>query len=298
MNRYFLCAGMVFISMCLSSCSFHRRVAGKKARSIDSNTVQTLADTIHIAAAPTRDTLPGPANDSLIAERKLIAELTPIWTRRIDYKTFSGKARIHFSGPDDSKEFTAHFRIRKDSVIWVNVTFAGIPVARMFITRDSFFLLNSTQKEVTMLPLSQAAKILPTKVDFSSLQSLVTGEPLREGNITGATVATLGGAWTLQIEDTAYVQRITYNRADSMMRTGQMRTRKPGGPQAITAYGDYETVNNRKISTSRTLNIQNGADVYSLDMNFTKVDFDEQLDYPFNIPKSYTVKVPEASPGK
>ena len=31
------------------------------------------------------------------------------------------------------------------------------------------------------MPLSQAAKILPAKVDFSSLQNLIMGEPLREG---------------------------------------------------------------------------------------------------------------------
>ncbi len=298
MNKPFLCVGIVFISICLSSCSFHRRVAGKKAKSIDSTAVRAVTDTSRTAAAPTHDTLAAPANDSLAAEKQLIAELTPIWNNRIDYKTFSGKARIHFAGPDDNKEFTAHFRIRKDSVIWVNVTFAGIAVARLFITRDSFFLLNPTQKEITMLPLSQAAKVLPTKVDFSSLQNLVTGEPLRDGKMTGASSAPFGGSWTIQVEDSAYVQRFTYSKTDSTIRTGQMRTRKPGGPQAITAYGDYETVNNHKISTSRTLNIQNGMDVYSLDMNFTKVDFDEPLDYPFNVPKSYTVKVPATSPGK
>jgi len=278
---------MLLVSCWLSSCSFHWRVTRKKAKSIDTTTI-AIPDTTRIGAAEVPHN--GPTNDTLAAERALVAQLTPIWEHRLDYKTFSGKARVHFSGPDGNKEFTAHFRIRKDSVIWVNVTFAAIPVARIFITQDSFFLLNPNQKEITRLPLSQAAKILPARVDFHSLQNLVLGEPLREGGITSATDPAFGSSWAIMVEDTAYIQRIVYNKVDSTMRTGQLRTRKPGGPQAIAAYGDYKTINSRSISTERTLNIQNGADAYSLDMNFTKIDFDEPLDYPFNIPKSYTEK--------
>ncbi len=291
MNRYFLCAAMLLGTFGLSSCSFHWRVSRKKAKTIDSSAAVANTDTAHtgVTTVPRNDFK---APDTLAAQRELIGRLTPIWEHRIEYKTFSGKARVHFSGPDGNKEFTAHFRIRKDSVIWVNVTFASIPVARILVTQDSFFLLNTTEKEITRLPLTQAAKILPARVDFHSFQNLVVGEPLRDGSITAASEPAFGGAWNIQVEDTAYIQRITYNKTDSTIRTGQLRTHKPDGPQAITAYGDYETISNRRVSTSRTLNIQNGANAYSLDMNFTKADFDEALDYPFNIPKSYTEKKP------
>ena len=289
MNRNLLLA-LLFISCGLSSCSFHWHLNRRKATTVDSTSV-AVVDTSRAGLSKGNPATP-PVVDTLAAERLLISQLTPLWHRRLDYKTFSGKARVHFSGPDGGKEFTAHFRLRKDSVIWVNITFASIPVARILVTPDSFFLLNPTQKEITRLPLSQAAKILPARVDFFSLQNLIIGEPLRDGAITGASEPAFGGSWNIQVEDTAYIQRITYNKADSTMRTGQLRTHKPDGPQAITAYGDYKTENGRKISTARTLNIQNGADAYSLDMNFMKVDFDEPLDYPFNIPKSYTEKKP------
>jgi len=286
MNRITLAIIFVILSACLSSCSFHRLAAGKKAKSYD----LSASDTSHLRAIlPQPDTTAAViAPDTSGIVKQLIQQLTPLWETRIDYKTFSGKAKVHFTGPNDDKEFTAHFRVRKDSVIWVNVTYDAIPVARLFITRDSFFLLNTLQKEVTRIPLSQAAKVLPTKVDFTSLQNLITGEPLQKGTITNAT--SFGGSWSIQAEDSSYIQRITFNKADSTIRTGQLRTRDPKGPQAMTAYGNYEIIDNRKISTSRTLNIQNGNDVYSLDMNFTKANFDEQLDFPFSIPRNYSVK--------
>lgn len=287
MNRITL--GVILLAICssLSSCSFHWHITRKDVKKHANNTDTSLT-TVH-TILPQPDTAATTiAPDTSGKVKQLIAQLTPVWDARIDYKTFSGKARIHFSGPDNDRVFTAHFRIRKDSVIWINVTFDAIPVARLFITRDSFFLLNTVDQEVTMIPLSQAAKVLPTKVDFTSLQNLATGEPLRKGKITDA--VNIDNSWAIQVEDSNYIQHITISKADSTISSGQLRTRDPKGPQAITSYSSYEMISNRKISTYRTLNIQNGNDTYSLEMNFTRTDFDEPLDFPFSIPKSYTVK--------
>ena len=272
MNKIIAGVTLLFICSCLSSCSFHWHATGKSAKNHDK-----VADTSHptVATEPAKD-------------KQLIDQLTPLLNARIDYRTFSGKAKVHFSGPDNDIQFTAHFRIRKDSVIWVNVTFDAFPVARLFITRDSFFLLNTKDQEITRIPLSQAAKILPTKVDFTSLQNLVTGEPLRKGTIINATTA--GDSIVIDVEDSSYNQHITFNKADSTIRTGLLRTRDPKGPQAATTYSSYEMINNRKISTYRTLNVLKGTETYILDMNFTKTDFDEELTFPFSIPNSYTEK--------
>ena len=56
-----------------------------------------------------------------------------------------------------------------------------VPVARIYITPDSFIMVNQLQKEVDEITLSRAAKVLPAKVDFDALQRLVVGEPLRDG---------------------------------------------------------------------------------------------------------------------
>jgi hypothetical protein len=294
MNKFV--PGVILLVMCsgLSSCSFHWHATGKNAKNHDKTTSDTIETAIVPAVVtPGKDTTAPHASVFTAPvtsgpEKQLIDQLTPLLNARIDYRTFSGKAKVHFSGPDNDIQFTAHFRIRKDSVIWVNVTYDAFPVARLFITRDSFFLLNTKDQEITRIPLSQAAKILPTKVDFTSLQNLVTGEPLRKGTITNA--ASAGDSIAIDVEDSNYVQHITFNKADSTIRTGQLRTRDPKGPQAATTYNSYEMINNRKISTYRTLNVLKGNEVYILDMNFTKTDFDEELTFPFSIPSSYTEK--------
>jgi len=300
MNKYACLSGrqacFVAFVICstLSSCSFHWFVASKKANSNDRDSLRITFDTSHIfgpqpyVAAPTHDTLK--KADSIAREARLIDQLTPLWKNRLAYSTFSGKARVRFEGPDVKQEFTAHFRIRRDSAIWIAITGMGgmVPVARILITRDSFMMINQLQKEVTLLPLDEAAKILPTKVDFSSMQSLVTGEPIRDGVITNA--SSTGSAWVIEVEDNEYIQRISYNKSDSSMHTAQLGTRNLTGPIALTEYGSYMVIDNHKISTGRVINVQNGGDIYTIDLNFMRIDFDQQLDFPFSVPDNYTLK--------
>jgi hypothetical protein len=292
MNRFAWGGALLLIISCVfSSCSFHRLVTRKKAKSYDSSAAQPVAaDTGRIGAGhavlPAPDTVALVQEDTSAAEKRLAEQLTPIWKKRLDYQTFKAKAKVHFESPDDKQEFTANIRVRKDSVIWINASAFGITAARILITPDSIFMIMELKKEYKKLALKDAAKILPTKVDFATLQHLLLGEPLRDGNIEDAT--SFGGSWSLGVEDSSYIQRITYNKEDSTIRTSQLRTRKANGPQTMSEYGSYEMINNRKVSTQRVINIRNGEDVYMLDMNFQKIDFDEPLEYPFSIPKSYS----------
>ena len=273
-----------------SSCSFMKVVKGKKQKDPDKKVVWTGADTSHVTTNVTpKDTLVQSAT-SVINVNPLIEQLKPVWNKRLAYKTFSGKAKMHFESPDNKLEFTGHFRVKRDSAIWINITAIGgvVQAARIFITPDSFYLINSQQGEVTILPLSEADKFLPAKVDFSSLQNLIIGEPIREGIITDA--ERMGDSIILRVEDSSYLQNIVFNNTDSTLRRGHLRTRKPNGPAAETEYNSYITLPNGKISTYRVINLSNRNDNYSLEMNFSKIEFDIPVDMPFRIPENYTIK--------
>jgi hypothetical protein len=197
---------------------------------------------------------------------------------------------MHYEGKDQSNDFTASFRLKKDSVIWVSVTALGgmVSVARAYITPDSIRLINYLQKEVYLMPMSKASELLPATVDFAALQNLIVGNVLRRMD-QAVDVTDFGGAWSLQLEDVAYIQQLTYNKSDSSLRSGQLRT-KAGGPAAVIQYGNYEANDGHRFANSRAINIINKGEQYYLDMNFNSASFDQALDYPFSIPKKYTVK--------
>jgi len=290
MNRIAGATILILLASIFSSCSFMKVVKGKKQKDPDKKVVWTGADTSYATNNVTpKDTLVQSAT-SVINVNPLIEQLKPVWNKRLAYKTFSGKAKMHFESPDNKLEFTGHFRVKRDSAIWINITAIGgvVQAARIFITPDSFYLINSQQGEVTILPLSEADKFLPAKVDFSSLQNLIIGEPIREGIITDA--EKMGDSIILRVEDSSYLQNIVFNNTDSTLRRGHLRTRKPNGPAAETEYSSYITLPNGKISTYRVINLSNRNDTYSLEMNFSKIEFDIPVDMPFRIPENYTIK--------
>lgn len=287
MNKLVLGAILLVLASGLYSCSFLKLVAGKKPEVYVWNTTDSLAKADSISRS---DSLAN-VMDSVASYSKLIADVTPLWTNRLQYRTFSGKAKMHMEAPDEKQDFTAHFRLRKDSVIWINITaLGGIPFARVLVTPDSFFMVNNYQKTAVCVPLSNMSKILPSRVDFSSLQNLILGEPLRDGEITAASNS--DDKWVLHVEDSGYIQEVTYRKADSTMSFAQLLTHTPNGPKAITRYNKYEKADGRRMSTDRILNLQNGNDFYTLEMDFNRVKFDEDQDYPFSIPKNYEVNPP------
>ena len=282
MNRFILSVITLFIfSVGFTACGVGRKTVRSKPV-IDTTARLKPVDT---TVAPVTTTI------NSTDKKQLIDSLSPLWQKHFTYTTFVGKAKMHYEGSGINQEFTANFRVKKDSIIWVAVTALGgmVQVARVYITPDSFYLVNYIQKEAYRMPISQAAKLLPVPIDFSTIQNLIVGEALRSGgNITDA--ATLPDVWSKQVEDSNYIQQIAYNKADSTMRSGLLRIRGASGMQGTIQYSNYSLTDSRLFSLDRNINIQNAGDQYTLDMSFVNADFDQPLEYPFSIPRNYTMK--------
>lgn len=229
-------------------------------------------------------------NEPNAAKQMLMTALAPLLQNEIVYTTFSGKAKMEYASKDGKKEFTAFIRIRKDSAIWVNVTAAAgmVSVARIYITPDSLFLLNHLQKEAYRMAVADAGKLLPIPVTFSLVQNLFIGNLLQKGG-TMKDATDFGGTWTLDVEDAGMRQQLGFNKADSTIRTVQMRS-LDDAVQGMMQYGAYENTSGRKFSSERVLNITNAGEQHYLEMSFNRADFDMPIEMPFSIPKNYQLK--------
>src|SRR5438552_2091431 len=100
MNRLFTIVLLLVISACLPSCSFYRFVTG---RSHGKKIVIAGTDSAAVAKVSSagiyKDSIVMPHDAAGKANHNpnpLIAELTPLWTKRLDFKTYSGKAKMRF----------------------------------------------------------------------------------------------------------------------------------------------------------------------------------------------------------
>jgi hypothetical protein len=286
MNRFAVGMLGVLVAILLPSCMILKKGGKKKKEDKTEKTADRgVTDPAVIAA-----TLP----DSITAlpdpNGAMLTMLAPLYDRRINYRTFSGRAKVSMQSADVSADFSVNIRMAKDSLVWLHVTALGglYPVAKMLVTRDSFFMVDHTHKQVTMLPLADVGKVLPISVQLWQLQNLLVGDPLSNSKIVAAEQK--DSLWTLRTQDTSYTQQLSYSKIDSNMLTGNLETLNAGGPRALLTYGRYEMVGSRKLSVSRTVNVQNGINIYNLEMDIVNPEFDKELDYSFSVPKNYTVK--------
>ncbi|RYE25329.1 MAG: DUF4292 domain-containing protein [Sphingobacteriales bacterium] len=277
----------------LASCKAGKQPVRRKTKMIDNKSYGVITvDTMGGKATVVTGSTTKPATTTTLNNDKLavIDKIKPLLKNQIQFSTFSGKAKMHYQAQGQKNEFTANFRIKKDQVIWVAVQALGglVNVARVYVRPDSVFLINYLERDAYKMPIADINKLLPVPVDFATMQNLIVGNAIDEkGTPTDAT--DFGGTMSIQLEDGGLTQQITYNKADNTMRTMQMHT-GDNGAQGMIQYGNYEDANGRKFSTSRVININNNGEQYYLDMNFNSVDFDKQQDYPFSIPKGYSLK--------
>lgn len=111
--------------------------------------------------------------------------LKKLAANRIEAEWLSAKAKISFKDDQQNKKFTANFRYRKDSLIWLNVKKTTVEAARIQITPDSFFIIDRINKEYMTSSIDglESQFNLPQRTSddmpvFDMLQEMLLGNPV------------------------------------------------------------------------------------------------------------------------
>ena len=290
---------MLLISLTLSSCKLFKHKTSKKDKAIALRAKQ-VADSTSLAIksemSKTDSLNIGKVFDSAtldstsIFANNMLLRTEAIWQKRIQFNTFSAKAKIHYEGGEKSLDFVANIRIKKDSIIWVSVTVAGIvQVARAIITPDSFKAVLYTEKEVYQGPISKADQILPEGLDFYSLQNVLLGNPVLN-NATASSAAEESQNWIIRMLQNNYIEQLQFDKGDSTLRMSQLITQGSVNKSLMHTMSNFSMLNNIKIALDRKLNILNDSTAIMVEMNYSNMALDNELSYPFSIPKNYTLK--------
>ncbi|CAN5261289.1 hypothetical protein BH09BAC2_BH09BAC2_00770 [soil metagenome] len=217
---------------------------------------------------------------------------TGIANNKIDFTTFSAKVKIEY---EDSKgkqpDVIAFVRMYKDSVIWasINATFLNIEAFRILITKDSIFILNKLDKEISYKSINYLEQVAHIPFDFRTLQDLIIGNPIYYGDSVVSfkktenriLLSTIGpffkNLMTLSA-DNNLIDRIKLDDLNvSLNRTADI------------TYQNYAPLDGKNFSTYRELTVAEKSKV-DIRLNFKQFDFNKPVTFPFSIPKSYKVR--------
>lgn len=239
-------------------------------------------DTVAIVTTPpTADK----KNDTIQMIRSTLSRLD---SNRINFKTFSAKLNVDYTGSDGKKyNVNANLRMYNDSTIWVSVNaLLGIEAMRLFITKDSVKLLDKLNKTYTARSVDYLQEVTSLPLNLQNLQDLIIGNPVfLDTNIVSYSIN--NNQIVMLSLGELFKNLLTLDQNDKTLLHSKLDDKDPARNRtADLTYGDYENKKGPWFSTKRRIVVaeKNRLDIK---LDFKQYDFNGDVSFPFSIPKNY-----------
>ena len=204
-----------------------------------------------------------------------------------DFSTLNIRANAKYEDEKQSHSMNADIRIKKDEIIWINIKFLGIPMAKAMITPTKVSYYEKINNTYFEGDFSMLSNWLGTDLDFSKVQNLFLGKAIDD---------LTKGKWVSEINEKLYklskssdsdISKEFYFEAanyllkkETISQTSQNRTLE-------IQYPSHKSV--EKMFLPNEINIKaEQKDKVTIDIEYKNTTFNENLSYPFSIPSGYT----------
>ena len=228
-----------------------------------SNTVcgQTFPDTVHVTF------------DSLM--RGIAANQT-------GYKTFSGRAKMSFDDGKAVQDFQAGIRMKKDTLVWMTINGPmNVEAARVFISPDTFQLMNKINGEYAGRSFSFLNNWLLFPVSFDMLQQLIAGEKMNIHE-KASTAAYQDSTFIIYCESDKLLEKIWVNSGNYTISKILLKDKLLTQQMSVN-FDSYNQVEGKPFSFHRDIEVNRDGVILKLTIDFTKVKLNENLTYPFEV---------------
>jgi len=198
----------------------------------------------------------------------------------------NAKAKITVKEPERGvTKFSATIRMKKDSLIWMNVKKAGVEAARIQITPDSIYAINRIDNQYIIKDFDFAREQFDLPATFEGLQQILLGNPQFfttdfEASTADKQYVLTGDAPNYKTKyylDSLYQLR-QYDIED--IRYDRTVVTKQDDYQLLNEVQNFSFLRELAVSSDETGNV-------SIKINFSKVVLNEPTTFKFSIPGHY-----------
>ena len=214
--------------------------------------------------------------------------LNNVQQKYIDFRTFSAKIKVDYSNAKGKQpDFVANVRMLKDSLIWVSLgNDIGIEGIRVLISKDSIKILDKLANTYQVRPLSHIQELSQIPFSFADLQNLLIGNPIFFNKDSITTYTNNANGYTLLSYASLFKNLLSIG-TDYTIQKSKLDDNDPALNRTCDLiYNNYETKTGVNFSTQRQITIlqQTKLDV---ELKFKDYKFNEEMTYPFAIPKKF-----------
>ncbi len=226
--------------------------------------------------------------------RRLIATLPPppnsIDVQEIDFEYLQGKARLAFHDNSKEQEVKAHIRIRKDSVIWMKLTFIGVQGGSVLGNKESITVVSNLKNEYYVFDYAELSQRFSFSIDYKIVQAALLGNPILPRRPEDEVGEDSFFNKIIQHQGTVTIQNLI-NKITKKIEHVDLTESTTGNSVKIN-YSDFQPVGNKLFPYKGTIDIlyktASGIVSNTIVFEYSKAEVGtKELRFPFNIPKRY-----------
>jgi hypothetical protein len=210
--------------------------------------------------------------------------------QEIDFEYLSGKARMNVRDDKKEKDVKANIRIRKDSVIWMDLSVVGVSGARVLIDKDSLTIRSNVDKEYFVFEFSELSKRFNFPITYEIVQAAMLGNLIYDRRPED--VVRSDGSFSILEQRLGTITIINYiNMASTKLEKVELREANTNNSLVIQ-YSNFQVVGTKLFPYNGFIEIlyKTAAGVIqnTITFEYSKAEVgDRELRFPFNIPKKY-----------
>lgn len=209
--------------------------------------------------------------------------------KQVDFNTLLLKAKADLTINNNTNDVSMNIRMQKDKVIWVSASVAIIgEVGRVLITPDSIKILNKLQNSYIRKPFSYIYQFANKAVDFRTLQNLFIGNAVNGTLSESSTITVNGGQTQLKGDLGGLTFLLVFNENLNLIQNNL--NDKSASQTLIVNYGDYQKAGNEEAPNAVSIKSTAASKSISIALQYNYFGINEPVEFPFTVPKRYTVK--------
>lgn len=230
-------------------------------------------------------------NNPKLRKRNAKYILKKMEENHINFEWVKAKAKAKVVSPEENVSFIIKLRMRKDSLVWIQLKKVSVEGLRVQMDPDRIQVLNRQESQYIVEPFSAIRKNMAIPFDFDAVQNLLLGNPIMYDEIEFDAKLDSGHYYMEgQIPDPMnkgeFMGEIRFwlNAAFQVVRLEA----KVDENQVRATFSDYKEVDGRSIAMLKDIHLESPeSGKVRLKIDFNKIEFDVPTTMRFSIPNHY-----------
>ena len=204
-----------------------------------------------------------------------------------DFTTLNIRANAKYEDAKQSHSMNADIRIKKDEIIWINIKFLGIPMAKAMITPTKVSYYEKINNTYFEGDFSMLSNWLGTDLDFKKVQNLFLGKAIDDLTKDKWVSEVIEKMFKLSLPNDSDVAKEFYFEGANYLLKKETINQASKNRNLEIRYPSYKE--DKGMFLPNEINIKaEQKDKIAIDIEYKNTTFNENLSYPYSVPSGYT----------